>query len=262
MSRLSPTKKRILFLFLMVIGGSIFTLVYLAATGNTAQVYSEIIVEWTSIYSSNKSAERNLLFMLIFGGLIIYATFYLFTKREWDDREFISTFFRVDNSLKTKEFMCALISISGIYFLVFNNTYSIITASLIYVVIVFIIDKELIYTGICIYYLGIYALCGFYRLYVLTGGQNNANSMMIAITAFLISLIPLTFKNQKKKFYSSGDAGRDPHPIQFVIVYGKQIQNRGRRYYYRCSKEYKSNNHFYYCTVYCRSFLHSHEKME
>ena len=204
MSRLSPTKKRILFLFLMVIGGSIFTLVYLAATGNTAQVYSEIIVEWTSIYSSNKSAERNLLFMLIFGGLIIYATFYLFTKREWDDREFISTFFRVDNSLKTKEFMCALISISGIYFLVFNNTYSIITASLIYVVIVFIIDKELIYTGICIYYLGIYALCGFYRLYVLTGGQNNANSMMIAITAFLISLIPLTFKNQKKNFIRLG----------------------------------------------------------
>ena len=83
--KLSPIKKRILFLLLMVIGGSLFTLIYLAAMGNTNQVYNDIIVEWTSIYSSNKSAERNLLFLLIFMGIVVYGLFYLITKRIWKD---------------------------------------------------------------------------------------------------------------------------------------------------------------------------------
>ena len=133
--KLSPIKKRILFLLLMVIGGSIFTLIYLAAMGNTNQVYNDIIVEWTSIYSSNKSAERNLLFLLIFMGIVVYGLFYLITKRIWKDWDFIPINYKSNEVLKTKEFLCALASITGLYFLIFNGTHQIVIASLIYVII-------------------------------------------------------------------------------------------------------------------------------
>ena len=223
--KLSPIKKRILFLLLMVIGGSIFTLIYLAAMGNTNQVYNDIIVEWTSIYSSNKSAERNLPFLLIFMGIVVYGLFYLITKRIWKDWDFIPINYKSNEVLKTKEFLCALASITGLYFLIFNGTHQIVIASLIYVIILFLINKELIYTGICTYYLGIYASFGLYRLYVVSGGQNNTNNMIVATTAFLVSLIPLGVENKRKALLHLGMIEGIIIPFSLLIYLANRYKN-------------------------------------
>lgn len=198
MNKLSPERKRILFLFIMIIVGSIFTIVYLAATGNTNQVYNDIIVEYTSIFSSNKSAERNLLFGLIFAGIVIYAIYFLITKKKWNVKTTLISTRENESEQKSREFVCALIAMTAIYLIIYGGSYQIIVASLLYTMILYIVDRNLIYTGICTFYIGAYAFIGLFRLYVYRGGENSINNMVIAGFAFLVSLIPLVFSDRKK----------------------------------------------------------------
>ena len=70
MKKMMSTRKRVLFIVLMAIIGAIFVIGYLSAYGNTDQVYDDIIAEFTSAFLSNKSAERNLVFILCFLGML------------------------------------------------------------------------------------------------------------------------------------------------------------------------------------------------
>lgn len=66
---------------------SIFVLAYLSVTGNNDQIYNDIIVEFTSKYSSNKSVERQVLLLPIFWGIAAYGVCYLITQNKWKDRK-------------------------------------------------------------------------------------------------------------------------------------------------------------------------------
>ena len=64
------------FAFLILCGG-ITVLLYLAAVGNTDQVYQDVIVSnYVSKTSDNKSIEMYLLYFLIFAGIMCCALFY------------------------------------------------------------------------------------------------------------------------------------------------------------------------------------------
>lgn len=79
---MSQSKKRSVFLLAMLAAGSIATLLYLAAAGNAPQKYTDIVIEFTSVFSSNKSAERMLVYLLIFAGVGIYTLYFLCTLKK------------------------------------------------------------------------------------------------------------------------------------------------------------------------------------
>ena len=191
-------KKRIMFLFIMSIVGSIFALIFLAINGNGNQVINDIVVEYTSILQSNKSAERNLLFLLIFAGIIIYLIYYMIEKKRSSGIEQTVALTFNESNQKSKEFMCALVAIAATSILIYNNNYQIVTISIFYAVILFVIDSELTYAGICLYYLSVYSVIALFRIYAIAGGEYSINNMMVAVAAFIISVIPLLFRNKKR----------------------------------------------------------------
>ena len=196
MKKTSAIQKRIIFLILLIFLASFFSLIYLSLTGNADQVYNDIIVECTSIFSSNKSAEKNLLFLLIFVGMIVYATFYLSTRKMWKDDN--TELKKPSPTQKSKEFMCALVAMSATYLVIFGNNYPIIITAIFYAVILSMFDFELVNTGICTYFFSVYTFIALYRIYVFCGGNISANNMEIAFFAFVISMIPLGFEDKKR----------------------------------------------------------------
>lgn len=200
MNKISEEKKRVWFLFLLIVMGTIFTLVYLALNGNTDQVFIDIITEYTSVFQSNKSAECNLLFILIFGGMLIYTIYFFVSKHKRNDKQDLSIDIDAKNitKQKSKEFICALLAMSAMFMLIFSGYYHIIAASVLYAAILYLIDCELVCAGICTYYLGVYTFIGLFRMYVYRGGVNSVNSMMVAAFALIVSLMPLAFSDKKK----------------------------------------------------------------
>lgn len=201
---LSKQKTRIFFLAIMILMGGIIVLFYLALYGNSNQIYNDIIVENTSIFSSNKSAEINLLFGLIFAGISIYTIFFFVSEKKQNLQKEKNIYFITPSNSKSKEFLCVLIVSSVIYMLIFGNSYQIIIASLLYASILFVIDQDLLHPGICTFYLTTYASIGIYRMYVFNGGQNSINSMVIAATSFLFSLVPFAFTHKKNAIIRFG----------------------------------------------------------
>lgn len=188
-------KKKWAFVVLMVIFGSAFLLIYLIINGNSNQIYNDIIVEYTSMFSSNKAAERTLIFILCFGGIAVYSIYFLINK----SKSVSSVNMHEEGLLinqKGKEFLCALISMIIVYLLVFGGMYPIVVASLIFASVLYIIDKELILPGICVFFMSIYTYIALYRVYVCIGGQHTGNNLMAVLVALILCMIPLTFSNK------------------------------------------------------------------
>ena len=197
---MTPTvgRKRILFITGMIFIGSIITIAFLYLGGNGDQIYEDIIVEYTSIFSSNKSFERNLLFLLIFWGIIVYTVFFAISKKKWGDREQSVSLSPNFSEQYSKEFLFALVTMYLLFLFIFNGSYPIVIASLLYGALLFVIDCSLLYIGLPIFYLGIYATIALYRIYVFNGGNIACNSTKIAVATMAISLIPILFKNRKQ----------------------------------------------------------------
>ena len=198
MNKLSQQRKRVYFWALLSIFGAFLSLLYLASNGNSDQIFDDIICEYTSIFQSNKSAECNLLFGLIFGGMLIYTLFMVISKSKVSNKENMNV--RVENMTmqKSKEFICALLAMSIVSFLIFNGTHQIVVASLLYALIVYLIDGELVCAGICTFYMGVYTFIGLFRIYNYLGGTNSVNNMMVATFALTVSFIPLAFSDKQK----------------------------------------------------------------
>ena len=118
---MSQSKKRAVFLLVMLAAGSIVTLVYLAATGNAPQKYTDIVIEFTSIFSSNKSAERILVYLLVFAGTGIYTLYFLYTLKkqveELPGPQGEKTCQTLQDS--TLKVICLLAALAGVYYVVF-----------------------------------------------------------------------------------------------------------------------------------------------
>lgn len=66
----------IAFLGGMTLAGAVFTLIFLAVTGNQPQTFNDIILERTAYALSNKSAEMFLAYFLPLAGLVAYTCYY------------------------------------------------------------------------------------------------------------------------------------------------------------------------------------------
>ena len=147
---MSLSKKRIVFLLVMLLAGSLFTVIYLAVTGNGVQKFTDVVIEYTAIFASNKSAERNLVFYLIFAGIAAYGV-YFFCSCKKQGGGMLET--EVDSVERSNIWICIFGGMAGISYFVFANINAVLIVSLIVVFIVLLIDRTLVLSGFVFYYM-------------------------------------------------------------------------------------------------------------
>lgn len=199
----SRTSRNILVLILLVILGAVFTVYYLALKGNQNQVYNDIVVEYTSMFAGNKTPERKLIYILCFGGIVLYSIYYFLNKSIDNDGE-QATLELLSENQREKEFLCVLVAMIVVGLMIFGSAYQIIVDGVAFVIFIYIIDKTLIVSGVCVYFMSIYTYIAIYRSYVFLGGEGVGNNMIALICAIILSSIPFLFKNRKKAILRLG----------------------------------------------------------
>lgn len=187
-------KKRIIFIALMLITGAIFTVIYLALTGNKPEIFTDVVIEYTSMLSSNKSAERTLIFILILMGIIAYTIYYFLSQRKYKLNEVMN-----NDNIKNchKIILCFLGTLTITYYFMFTYVNPILLVSILIAVTLLIIDKNLVLEGFVFEFTCTYMIYGIYRCYVFIGGEKSLNNVTVALVVALIFVIILMFKNKK-----------------------------------------------------------------
>lgn len=178
-------RRRTLIFLSLVAFGSVFTLFFLAFQGNRDQTYHDILIEFTAIFSSNKSAEQNLLYLLAAGGAFLYTLYFLWSKKKYKD-VFIIGRSAADDQTVGKYFLWGTAVLVGVYYLAYYQIDPVWLTALIFGVILYGLDPGLVLSGLCFFFLAVYGVCGLYRGYVFLGGQGDLSS----ITAAMLALIP------------------------------------------------------------------------
>lgn len=197
------SKKRIRFLFAMLLAGSACTVFYLAMAGNNAQVYTDVVIEYTSIFSSNKSAERRLIFLLLFAGIVCYGVYFIRTqfKRGRMQKALAA---KGEGQDDAKMLLCLLGTMAGICYFVSSNTNPTLLASLIVICIVLLADRTLAMHGFVFFYMGTYAIYGLYRIYVFAGGGQPVSSQAVALIMTAMEMLALLLFQDKRKALQRG----------------------------------------------------------
>lgn len=186
----NANKKLIFFISMMALGG-LSVLFYLAATGNDNQVFTDVVIEYTSRYGINKSAERSLFYIFPVVGALIYAC--VFVIRKWNTESTLK------DEIKSSNFVFVALAVSFIVNLVVYKSvnYFVIAAVLLACIAKSINEKKVI-PAASFFYISVYALCGIYRFYVLCHGSNSANINMITFIAAVITIVSIVlFENEK-----------------------------------------------------------------
>lgn len=196
------TKKLInenLFFFLsMVAFGAILILLYLAATGNASQEYTDVVIEFTAMHGSNKSAERNLFYIFSGSGMMAYGVFYFIRQRNQNEGEL-----RGNVITKSSVYpILALVILAGIHYFVWSGINWLLVAGLLIAIILLFTDEKIVVPGMMLLFGFSYALCGLYRLYVLFGGMKSFSMMTVSSLSCVLTLwvLSISKKNQGKSF--------------------------------------------------------------
>lgn len=201
-SKLAEKEKRWIFFGVLTIIGIIVLLISLVLVGNSDQVYNDIICEYTSRFASNKTVEMNIVYGLLFGGILLLSLSFVISKcRELRETNVVSSMNNVGKEgYKSKVFACALLTITCANLLVYNRIQEVVIFSLVFALLIAIVDKSLLCIGICTYYISVYCCIGLFRLYVHCGGTKSINVMIVAVFATLMSMMPLLFKRRYESF--------------------------------------------------------------
>ena len=194
--------KRIFLFIGLLLAGSAVTLGCCAFFINKPQVFSDIIPLALIGNSYNVSIENTLLYVLLFGAMIISSVVFL-VKPKWFERESYSYTNRVDSiedSTKSGFFIIAAIASALVSFFVFKHKMQLPIA--ITAVVSFIIYRKAAYETICSFILTSYSLIGLYWTYVLLGGTSRLSSAYISVIAALVSLSPLLLKKYTHRIYT------------------------------------------------------------
>ena len=164
-----------------------FVVVYNYKTSDNPQVFEDIIEEITSRQGSNKTAERNLFYILSLTGSILSAAAYFFLNK-------ISRKGELNKEANDKENNIPVILIcvlAGMDFFIYSNVSWILISSMIVCIVYLLRDRAIMNAGLCFYLETVYAICAVYRLYVLFGGRKNINTTIVGLASLIISLMVL-----------------------------------------------------------------------
>lgn len=188
------TKRNALALLIIFVLGSIFTVLYLIKTGNASQTFTDIVLEYTAIFQTNKLVEKNLVYYLIFGGILLYLIYFIIStlrKNRCND---------VESSPTSKTISPKLIPvILGIVIIVNYAISGEISPILLLLFLLLIAfgranPPEVFILSLFV----IYALFGIYRVYVLFGGNFELNSFPFAIIMLLSVALIYFIRNDEK----------------------------------------------------------------
>lgn len=190
-------KNKYIFIILLTIFACVFCLVYLALRGNEPQKYTDVVVEYTSTFLSNKSAEMHLVFILIWGGLIAYFLYSLWRRKSklksnlYEEKQA-----QLDANICIPAIFFAMTIVS---YIVNSNTNSTFVFLMLYTVCLVLYNREKLADGIMTYWLMYYVLLALYRIYVVFGGTKVLNYQLINVCAFLgaVSLVVFIKKTEK-----------------------------------------------------------------
>lgn len=199
--KLTIKNKNLIFFLSMIVFGAILILLYLAVTGNAPQRFKDVVIEFTAIHGSNKSAERNLFYIFSGLGILAYGVFYFIKQRNQNESE-------LRDNVTTKSSIypiLALVILSGTHYFVYASINWLLISGLLIAVILLFIDEKLVISGMILLFEFSYALCGLYRLWVLFGGMKSLSMMSVSLISCVMTLFVLNIskENQGKSFNKS-----------------------------------------------------------
>ncbi|MGN0131685.1 MAG: hypothetical protein ACI4AA_04530 [Lachnospiraceae bacterium] len=190
-------KRSLLFFMGMLVVGGMAIIAYLVLTGNTPQIFYDVVNEYTAKIGSNKSAERALFYIFSLLGIVAYTFFYFRIQKKMAGSG-------INNPAETKEDKSCLYVILGVliftavYCFVYSGVDCLLIAGLMMVIILFTIDKALVIPGMAYYFVSVYAICALYRIYVFAGGQKTLSLMSIVLIVILSSLVLLVIDKENR----------------------------------------------------------------
>lgn len=206
-------KRRRLFWAGMLVVGCLFVIVYLVLTGNSPQMFTDIVNEYTAIHASNKSAERNLFYILSAAGALACFVFYFKTYEdrlaEPGERE------KMPGTL----LVLALAAFSAMHYFIYSGVNWLLAASMILVLLLFLYDRKDAVSGMVFLFVCSYAVCGIYRIYVLLGGDKAVSMMTVSLAALAVSVMLMLKGREKEGIYIRGTLAAQLAVPFLLLVY-------------------------------------------
>lgn len=186
------SKKRLLFFAAMLFIGAVLLIVYSVLTGNTNQKFTDVVIEYTAMDGSNKSAERSLFYLFSIIGALVYA--FVFTICKWGQKDL------TDVVPKPSAYVLIALAVSfGVNLILYKTVHYIVLMAIVLSIVLLLFNDDKVLAGVAFYFLAIYGLCGLYRIYVFAGGSHSAGVNKLAALAFAISVVGVLLQ---KKFPS------------------------------------------------------------
>lgn len=186
-----------LFFFGMLAIGAIAIIVYLMVTGNTPQTFQDVVIEYTALDGSNKSAERILFYIFSLLGVAVYAVYYFWSRRA------VGTDVRLSEDSKEENpclyVVLGLLICVAVRYFVYSDVNWLLMAGMMMAMVLCMKDKSLIIPGTSFLFLLSYAICALYRLYVLVGGGRSLNMMTVVLLGVLSSVLLLALGRADKR---------------------------------------------------------------
>ncbi len=180
----------------MLVIGAIAILIYSALTGNGTQSFTDVVIEYTAMDGSNKSAERTLFYLFSIAGAVIYLVVFLMSK--WGKVK--------DEPKETPaaSFLAVGLGITvAVNYIIYQNVNWIALSALLFLIVVYFKDKTLATEALAFYFIAVYAICGAFRAYAVLNTNLSINIIYVSITALVLSDV-LLLMNGGKKHYLRG----------------------------------------------------------
>ena len=186
-------KRLILFACLLVVG-AIAILAYACFTGNTDQVYSDIVNEYTAMWGSNKSAERSMFYLFSVAGAVAYAACYLSNSkvRKADDVKIVTQ----------NRFVITGLAVSCVVsYVVWSSIHWLVIAGLLLVAAAQLKAKDTVTSAAAFLFICSYAICALYRLYVFCGGNSALNFRHVSLISMILAVGILAVSTNSKIYH-------------------------------------------------------------
>lgn len=174
-------KRLLVFLCMMVIG-SVLILLYVCATGNDNQVFTDVVIEYTSRFGMNKSAERALFYLFPLIGAVLYTV--IFFKFKWYEDK------AKEQDIKTETLVYTALGVSlVINFLIYQRILWLVVGAIIVITFCKLKGVNAITQFAALYFILFYAILGIYRFYVFCGGQESISQNIVIVIATLLLVL-------------------------------------------------------------------------
>lgn len=185
-------KKNIAVAMILILLGSVFTLVYLAITGNQSQMFTDVVIGDAISVLGNKSGEMRLLYLLSFGGSIIILLFHVLkiSKQSVDGEQ------SIEQRANIREILVGLGLLFAVPLIIYSRLNLVIGVALVLAVVGAFINRQRLLDSIVFFFLCLYSVEALYRIYILFGGERSLQLKIFILIAGMISLIGLIVREK------------------------------------------------------------------